>query len=120
MPDTENKKRGISWHKTWNVFFLRLISQNIEKNLVIFPIYRYIKLNKRKIYTPELLSYKINNELLNSAKIRIILDVMQELDIMSVSSKEDEYYIAINDNGKKVNLKDSQILSNISKNDITG
>lgn len=45
---------------------------------------------------------------------------MQELDIMSVSSKEDEYYIAINDNGKKVNLKDSQILSNISKNDITG
>lgn len=83
-------------------------------------VYRYIKLNKRKIYTPELLSYKINNELLNSAKIRIILDVMQELDIMSVSSKEDEYYIAINDNGKKVNLKDSQILSNISKNDITG
>jgi hypothetical protein len=49
LPDTENKKRGISWHKTWNVSFLRLISQNIEKNLVIFPIYRYIKLKYNEL-----------------------------------------------------------------------
>lgn len=49
LPDTENKKRGISWHKTWNASFLRLISQNIEKNLVIFPIYRYIKLKYNEL-----------------------------------------------------------------------
>ena len=47
--EERNKKRGISWHKTWNVFFLRLISQNIEKNLVIFPIYRYIKLKYNEL-----------------------------------------------------------------------
>jgi len=49
LPDTENKKRGISWHKTWNASFLRLISQNIEKNLVIFPIYRYKKLKYNEL-----------------------------------------------------------------------
>ena len=36
-------------HKTWNASFLRLISQNIEKNLVIFPIYRYIKLKYNEL-----------------------------------------------------------------------
>lgn len=31
LPDTENKKRGISWHKTWNVFFFVLFHKILKK-----------------------------------------------------------------------------------------
>ncbi len=80
-------------------------------------VYRYLKLVKGWHLGIDLLCLKIDNDNIGFGKLRLILDIMQELGLINLDIDKDIYNIELNNINYKVDLNSSKILECLRQND---
>ncbi len=76
-------------------------------------VYKYLKKLKNKCVRVDLINKKVFNDSKNTFTIYAVLDIMEELGLVSISKDADEYKITVNEVKNKVNISDSLILNSI-------
>lgn len=95
-----------------------------EKNIIrlnredIAKVYRYFKIMEGNACRADVLSKRVFENNCNIAKIYIIMDILEELDLANISQNGDDFMININQTVKKVDLNSSAVFRKM--NSITG
>ena len=77
-------------------------------------VYRYLRLIKDNWVRMDIISQRVFRNTINTGKVYVIVEVLKELGLASVSQSGDEFKIKINMDVNKVNLNDSLIIKKLS------
>lgn len=86
---------------------------NISRDDIV-KVYKYFKVAPITNFRTDIISERVFQNSENIAKIYIIIDILQELDLIRFSKNGDEYKISINKITQKVSLGDSEIFKFIT------
>lgn len=90
------------------------LMRNIPTREEFASVYRYIRASKENVYLPEILIHRLNIKI-SLFKLLLILDIMKELYLTTMSSDGGVYYITINNVSGKVDINASKLLRKIKE-----
>ena len=77
-------------------------------------VYRYLRLLKENYIRMDIISQRVFKNTINTAKVYIIVEVLNELGLVSLSQSGDEFKIKVNMNVNKVDLNNSLIIKKLN------
>ena len=77
-------------------------------------VYRYLRLLKENHIRMDIISQRVFKNTINTAKVYIIVEVLNELGLVSLSQSGDEFKIKVNMNVNKVDLNNSLIIKKLN------
>ncbi len=102
--------------KKYEKFKLGQIKKEITKSIYFSrndfaTVYNYLRKKQSIRHRIDIINYKIGWKEYDVFKLYIIIDVLEELKVINVSWDADEFQITINKLNKKIDLKNSHIIS---------
>lgn len=97
-------------HKNLNLLELKGLVPSREQ---VGLLYRYFVSHQAAPQRVDIITARIGNDLIDSQKIYVILDIMQELEIAKVDFDADNFSVTISPASKKVDLESSPTLQEI-------
>lgn len=90
------------------------LAENIPTREEFAVVYRYIRASQDSAYLPEILIHRLGIKI-SLFKLLLILDIMKELYLTTMSSDGGVYYITINNVSGKVDINASKLLRKIKE-----
>lgn len=102
--------------RKYEYFKLGQINKDITKSIYFSrndfaAVYNYLKKKQLTRHRIDIVNYKIGWKEYDAFKLYIIIDVLEELKAINVNWDSDEFQVTINKLGKKIDLKNSCIIS---------
>ena len=76
-------------------------------------VYKFLKSNQGFKFAPEILHYRINNEKINYGKLMLILEVMKELNLITMNPTHSMLNIEVVKNPPKVDILSAKVLKGL-------
>ena len=91
-----------------------MVSEHTPSREEIGTVYRFIRTAGGFYYTPDLLYFRLK-ESVSYVKMRLALDVLGELGIVSVTESGDRFSVILSEQNARVNLDDSELLTRLRR-----
>ena len=111
-----NTSEILEQKKKYENFKLGQIKKEITKSIYFnrndfVCVYNYLRKKQSTRHRIDVINYKIGWKEFDTFKLYIIIDVLEELNVINVSWDADEFEITLNKLNKKIDLKNSHIIS---------